>query len=109
MSRELIDYDPETGISTWFEAVESEKKFRVHHTQDVSGILEQNKVRYNDVERKRRGIKQEFMHYAHIPDIVVMQWMKEGINIFDKNDIPKVKQKLRDPEWRHLRTADGRI
>ncbi len=107
--KELIDHDPLTGVSTWFEAVESERKFRVHHTQDVQSLLEKNKLLQNAPEYKAAGIKADWQHFAHIPDIIVMRWRQEGIDVFNPDHIEAVKRKLRDPDWRHLRTSLGRI
>lgn len=109
MSRELIEHDPLTGMSLWFEPLESEKKFRIHHTQDVAPALERNKLLQNANDYKKAGIKSGFQHFAHIPDIVVMQWWKEGIDVFNPSHIEAVKRKLRDPEYRHLRTTLGGI
>jgi hypothetical protein len=109
MTRELIDHDPLTGVSTWFEPLEEEGKFLVHHTQDVEAALERNVRLYNEPEYKRTGIKREWMHYAHIPDVVVLQWMKEGIDVFNPNHAEAVKRKLRDPQFRRLRTTSGDI
>ena len=109
MSKELIDYDETTGMSVWFEPLESEKKFRIHHTQEVGGILERNKLLQNADDYKRNGIKAGFQHYAHIPDIIVMKWWQEGIDVFNRDHIEAVKRKLRDPEYRHLRTTLGGI
>lgn len=109
MTRELIEHDPVSGLSTWFEPVESEKKFRIHYTQDVEPFIEQNKRLQNDPEYKRQGIKREWQHFAHIPDIAIIAWRKEGIDVFNPSHIEAVKRKLRDPEWRYLRTTLGAI
>jgi len=109
MSKELIDHDPLTGMSVYFEADESAKKFHIHHVQDVSAFIEKNKRLQNADEYKRAGIKNGWQHVAHIPDSVVMQWWKEGIDVFNPDHIHAVKRKLRDPEYRHLRTTLGGI
>ena len=107
--KELIDHDEITGMSVWFEADENNKKFHIHHTQDVTGVLEKNKQLQNADEYKRAGIKAGWQHVAHIPDVVVMQWWKEGIDVFNPDHLPAVKRKLRDPQYRHLRTSLGAI
>lgn len=107
--KELIDHDPLTGLKTFYELLPCGKKFAVHHEQDVESLLEKNKLLQNANDYKRQGIKDSWQHVAHIPDIVVMQWFKEGIDVFNKDHLPAVKRKLRDPEWRHLRTTLGGI
>ena len=109
MSKELLDHDPVTGLSTWFEVDESEKKFHIHTTQDVQPFLEKNKQLQNRPEYKQAGIKAGFQHVAHIPDVVVHKWLMEGVNVFDPNHKDAIMRKLRDPEYRHLRTTLGGI
>jgi hypothetical protein len=46
---------------------------------------------------------------ASIPNWVVEQWMREGINIFKDEDWPKIKAKLNDPDYKFLRTSPGRV
>jgi hypothetical protein len=106
---EMIDRDPVTGLETWIECDESAKKFHIHHRQDVSQALEDNKRLQIVDDYKKQGIKRSWMHYAHIPDVVVIAWMKEGIDVFNPDHLPAVKRKLRDPEYRHLRTTLGAI
>lgn len=75
--------------------------------QDVEPILEHNKRLYtmNDGYTPSR----DFRRVASIPMTVVEQWMREGINIFDKNCAPAIRRKLNDPQWLYLRTAPGRV
>jgi hypothetical protein len=109
MSRELLDHDPMTGMSTWFEVDESQKKFHIHTTQDVTDFIEKNKLLQNAPDYKKAGIKAGWQHVAHIPDVVVHKWMREGINVFNPDHKDAVLRKLRDPEYRHLRTTLGAI
>lgn len=48
-------------------------------------------------------------YVAEIPNIVIEQWLKEGINIFDKNDAKKVQAKLNSNEYAYLRTSTGKM
>lgn len=86
---------------------ESEAVGVIHRIQDVEPILEENKrlMTLNDGYSPSR----ELRRVATIPQVVVEQWMKEGINIFDKNCREAVRRKLNDPENLFLRTAPGRV
>lgn len=85
------------------------KKMLVRTTQDVEPILEANKKLYNEDDRGWSKSK-EWRRAASIPNVIVMKWMlEEGINIFKREHWPRVARKLNDPEWRHLRTAPGRL
>ena len=48
---------------------------------------------------------------ASIPMVVVLQWMKEGINVMNPTyeDQKKIKQRLNSPEYAYLRTRGGRL
>jgi hypothetical protein len=47
---------------------------------------------------------------ASIPNAVAMIWLtRYGVDVFKKDHEPAVRRLLNDPEWRHLRTAPGRI
>lgn len=110
MTKELIDHDVYSGLSTWLEFDELQPtKFHIHYTQDVGRALEANKEAYNDDEAKKHGIKNGWWHVAHIPDVVVLKWRSEGIDVFNKDHTNKIKQKLADPEYRYLRTSPGEI
>ena len=47
---------------------------------------------------------------ASIPLIIIEKWKRElGVDIYNKNDWPKIKQLLNDPEYRFLRTHESKI
>ena len=48
---------------------------------------------------------------ASIPNVVVMEWMQEGINVMNpsKECIGRIKKKLNSPEYAYLRTGGGRL
>lgn len=73
----------------------------VQSSQDVEPILNRNKMMQND-KSLTRG--KDIWHIASIPNIVIEQWMKEGINVFKKEDWAKVKERLNNPEYKYLRT-----
>jgi hypothetical protein len=79
----------------------------ISHSQDVSGILEQNRIaRQQEIKRGA-----EMQRVASIPAVVVMEWMKEGINVMSPNheDLKRMKKKLNSPEYAYLRTGGGRL
>jgi hypothetical protein len=87
---------------------QNEDKLVIAHTQDVSGILERNKRAREESESRRMG---DMERVACIPDIVVLEWMKEGINVMapNKEDLKRMKKKLNSPEYAYLRTGGGRL
>lgn len=87
---------------------EPEDRLVIRRVQDVEPYLEANKTEYNSAPEHGRW-KGEFHHAACIPNVIIEQWMKEGINLFKKEDWPKVRAKLNSNEFRLLRTKPGRI
>lgn len=78
----------------------------VTHTQDVEGILSNNRALQNENKNKRAG---EMQHVATIPNIIINKWLGEGINIFDPEHAPLIARKLNDPDYQYLRTGGGRV
>lgn len=78
--------------------------------QDVEGILQQNKEERNHYTQDKGSAIRKV---ASIPNIVIEQWLREGINIMNMGRCPdtrrKVLQKLNSPEFRYLRTHNSRI
>lgn len=110
--RRLIDVDPVSGIRTYFEVTGNDGKFQIHtvaSTKDIRASVDYAKTLANDTEYKRLGIKNGWMHGAHIPPIVVHQWLKEGIDVMNPAHMDRVKRKLNDPDWKHLKTIHGRV
>ena len=97
-----------SGLLTRFLYDETEERVVVQRRQDVEPILEHNKALANADDRGWSPSR-EWRRVATIPNVVVEQWMREGINVYDPNDEKKVVERLNDPAWRYLRTAPGRV
>ena len=89
-----------SDVEQYFHYDEMEDKTTLFQTQNVEPILNANKIEMNHIDQSGDVMK----HVACIPRIVIEQWRKEGINFFDKNDWPKIKQKLNSNEFRYFRT-----
>ena len=94
-------------VKSFFHYDEMSDTATIRRVQDVEPVLDRNKALYthNDGYSPSRDIRR----VASIPLVVVEQWMKEGIDIFDPNCREAVKKKLNDPENLFLRTAPGRL
>lgn len=86
--------------------------FTIETYQDVGPYLERNRRELNDkigaaYRNKADGLGRKI---ASIPNVIAEKWYRElGVKAWDKNDMPKVMALLRDPDYRDLRTAPGRI
>lgn len=75
--------------------------------QDVEDIIENNKRLQN--ESQRRDVP--FRHVASIPNIIIEKWMREewergnrALKWCGPDMDALVERKLKDPDWRWLRT-----
>lgn len=107
MAKRLLDYDAMTGIRTYHDYDHDTKQTIITQEQDVSGILEHNKRLANDSSYKQKGIKEDWYHFATVPNNVLVDIMsKYHIDIFNKDDLPKFERILSSNEYRYLRTVD---
>lgn len=79
----------------------------VHSFQDVEDIIERNKRLQNEPQKSDWG-----RHVACIPNNILVAWLHEEwargnttIKLFGREMDELVARKLRDPDWRWLRTA----
>jgi len=105
MSKRLLEYDPLTKTSTWFEG-SGDGGFKIAQSQDVQPFLEQAKRLRNDGSYKRNGIKKDWYHFATIPNTVLHQILvKYGLDWTKKDDLPKI-ERLIQREYPKLMTVD---
>lgn len=83
----------------------------IEHRQDVEAILDANRREMNDFDpheaRKREGAAAR--RVAHIPDVIIVRFLNEGINVFDPEHRDRLAKKLNDPEYAYLRTCPGTV
>lgn len=75
--------------------------------QDVEAIIENNKKLQNESQDR----KSSFRHVASIPNIIMEKWLREewergnhGLKWCGPEMDALVAKKLKDPDWRWLRT-----
>jgi hypothetical protein len=100
----------DSPIKTKFKYDRSEDNMIVKSEQDVQPLLELNKKELNG-DSPYGGVESNGMRkVASIPLIVIEKWKRElGVDVFNKDHMPKVKQLLNDPEWRWLRTHESNL
>lgn len=109
----IIYTNPETGRVVQMK--EEDDKLVVRQTvpkEVLNKYLDHNRNEQNYIPQKsyRSELRKKNMwKVASIPNIVVEQWKKEGIDLFKDEDWPKVKAKLNDPEFKWLRTSPGKV
>lgn len=73
----------------------------VEKVQDHTGWMKRN-----DFIRDGGETLAGFHHIGFIPDTVVAQLKKEGLDVFNKDDMPRILNRLRSNEFVKLRTSD---
>ena len=82
----------------------------LENVQDVAPLLELNKKELNNDSMYGTQANNGMRKVASIPLVVIEKWKRElGIDIMNKNDWPKIKQLLNDPENRFLRTHESHL
>jgi hypothetical protein len=86
----------------------TENKVIFRRVQDCEPIIEANKRLQNTPQKSDWG-----RHIASIPCVIIEKWCNdEGVNFLKMGSEEfglMVKRKLRDPDWKWLRTTDGSI
>jgi|TARA_R110000822_G_scaffold220439_2_gene354387 hypothetical protein len=100
----------DSPVNTKFKYDRSEDNMIVKSEQDVQPLLELNKKELNG-DSMYGGVEGNGMRkVASIPLIVIEKWKRElGVDVFNKDHMPKVKQLLNDAEWRWLRTHESTL
>lgn len=102
MTTRVLDYDPVTGMRTVARA-HSDGSTVLHYEQDVEAELEACKTLANDDDHWKNGVKNEWLHYAHLPDAIIMQLFAKGINIYAHDiDMKRVFQEV-NREYPHFK------
>lgn len=103
-SRRVLDHDPLTGVTEYFEATDD--GFSIRTVQDVTAIIEANKARQNlgrDAWRSQGDWRLE----ASIPIGVQYDWLtRYGVDVLNPDHMHGVRRLLNDPEWRYLKCAN---
>lgn len=76
----ILDHDPVTGMTTY--GRHEDGKLVVYYEQDVETELEICKEIAKTDDHWNKGVKQSWLHYAHLPDSIVMQLFQHGVNIY---------------------------
>ncbi len=80
----------------------------IHSTQDVYAILEHNKAMLT--ENNGYNWDKSMRRCASIPHGLRLKWLlDEGWDAWNPEHQDALTKKLNDPDYRHLRTAPGRV
>lgn len=107
--KQLLDHDPLTGITEYFDYIPETDTVVVETVQDVTQILDATKALAADTDYTKNGMKKEMWHYAHIPLIVQMRWLNEyGFENWPMHPHNKklLFQLLNSRDWKYLKATE---
>lgn len=100
----LLDQDG--GTLTYFGMDEGSGDITITTEQDVSGFLDHMKrMRETSSERWDKGVKEEWVHYASIPNVVIMQLKAKGIDVFNPDHEKAVLREI-NSSYPYLKVVD---
>ena len=106
MTRRVLDHDPLTGVTTYFDYT-SDDVAHVTYVQDVNKILDTTQEMRSVTDYTSHGIKNDLWHYARIPDVVALEMLnKHGVNIHAHKPDWKAILRCINAHYPYLKTTD---
>jgi hypothetical protein len=85
---------------------ESSGDIHITTEQDLKPFLERMKQkRVMSNETWAKGVKEEWVYYAEIPPVVIMELRNKGIDIFNPEDTKKMLKEI-NANYKYLKTVD---
>lgn len=101
----FIDKHPLSGTEHWVDQNEDDE-LRHYVCEDVEPALDYAKAMRAEGAGEQHMKGYDLLHFATIPNVVVMKLLHEhGVNVFDRNDYPKLF-KLLNGEFAYLKTTN---
>lgn len=106
MIKRLLDYDPLTLTTTYHHYDPMTDMTHIQEVQDVGPYLEKCRRLANDTSYKRKGIKEDWYHFATVPNSILLELKtKHHLDYTKADDLPKI-EKLLQREYKKLLTVD---
>lgn len=103
--RMLLDHNPLSQETVWFDFDEHTQQVHITHEQDVSKHLDLAHEIAMDSDVTAQGMKNDLWRYARIPNTVIIEMkQKHGVDFFDRNHATKVFD-LINTEYKRFKTT----
>lgn len=77
----------------------------IKHEQDTTHIIDANKADIIEGNHSAQ-MKNDWIKYARVPDIVIMEWRtKYGVDFFNKDHWPRVMSLINSRDYRDCKTT----
>ena len=108
MDKRLLSRDPITGLLTYHSYDFLTDTTIISYESDPTPVLDINQKIANETDFTKKGIKQGWWLYASIPVQLQVEWLiNEGIDIYKKEDWPRVRAKINDRDFCKVKTTHG--
>lgn len=104
MTRRILDYDPISGLTTYFDYT-SDDKMVITYSQDVERHVDYAHHKATDSDYTRQGIKNDMWHYARVS--VGDQYrmlIEDGVDFSDPTKKKEVFRLL-NTKYKHCKTT----
>ena len=102
---QILDHDPLSGMTVTMDYNHSTDELIIKHEQDTTHIIEANKRSLIESDH-RAQMRNDWIRYARVPDIVIMEWKtKFGVDFFNNEHWPRVMKLINSPEYRDLKAS----
>lgn len=109
MHRQFLNYDELNGITQYTHYDADTDTMLFESVGDCSAALDYNKAVANDTDVTKKGIKEGWWAYGSIPVIAQLKLLTEhNIDVYKKEDQPRLWKLLEDPDWRYLKLTSKR-
>jgi len=97
MSSRILSRDKETGLTEIAHYDPVTDNMVIETRQDVQAALDYAQRLRNENEYTRKGMKEEWLHYAHLTDSMILKLRVEhGLNIFNKDHLKACYRKINE-------------
>jgi hypothetical protein len=104
--KRLLSRDPLTGLLTYHQYDDATDETLISYDAPSAPIIERNKTLQNDPDHWKRGVKNDFAHYAEIPVMVQMDWLvNKKVDCLKKEDGKKMFSLLNDRDYSYLKVT----
>lgn len=82
----VLDQDPFTGLTEWFNYDPVADEVTIWAEQkdaDIKAFLDHTARQRNDEQQTKDGIKQSWWKYASLPPIAILELRSRGIDVFN--------------------------
>lgn len=102
--KRFLEYDAMNGITTYFDTDAQGKDWTFHYeAEDVGYTLDASKQLAANHDHWNQGVKNDMVHYAHIPNAILLQWYSQGVDINDPRELIRMTNRR---EWRYLKNTE---